>query len=549
MLISGYGVSQSQTFPQMGQLPSTAFPLCGLDTFRQLIIPYDSGRYIVLPGCGNVRAPNPYYYSFTCYGSGKLALLIEPASPDEDYNWELFDITAHQPDDIYTNSSLAVIGNWSGTYGRTGARNNGVNGTLCLSSPTTMDSTFSAMPALIQGHHYLLLVSGYSRYQSDYFVSFAGSTAIITDPESPHLKSAFVGCNKKIITVVVNKQIRCYSLAADGSDFMINTASVSITGASGLNCNDQFDFDSLELTLSDTLAPGNYTVSVKRGSDDKILWDNCFREVPPGDNIPFTVFPAEVVSADFSYQIGYGCHEDTAFLKYALKNATDQSLWYVDSVFAGSLPQSAIIRSEFRPMQVQHIVSNGFCRDTVTEIINFDNYLKAAFQSPATVCPKDFVTFSNQSIGNIVSWNWNFGDGTSSFQENPPAHMFPVSQQENKYLVRLIIENNLGCYDTFATSLMKLQSCYIAVPNAFTPNGDGKNDYLFPLNTTAAADLEFMVYNRFGQLLFETKDRTGRWDGSVNGTAQPTGTYIWIFRYTDVSGKKIFLRGTSVLIR
>ncbi len=90
-------------------------------------------------------------------------------------------------------------------------------------------------------------------------------------------------------------------------------------------------------------------------------------------------------------------------------------------------------------------------------------------------------------------------------------------------------------------SILKKQSCAIAVPNAFTPNGDGINDFLYPLNAFSTTDLEFQVFNRFGQMVFETRDWTRKWDGTVGGAAQAVGTYVWILRYTDAfQGRKFF---------
>jgi gliding motility-associated-like protein len=95
-----------------------------------------------------------------------------------------------------------------------------------------------------------------------------------------------------------------------------------------------------------------------------------------------------------------------------------------------------------------------------------------------------------------------------------------------------------------------LSTCTIAVPSAFTPNGDNVNDYLYPLNAYKATDLEFKVFNRFGQVVFSTKDWTKRWDGMLNGKSLPTGLYVWMLSYTDRDSKeKIFLKGTTMLIR
>ena len=113
-----------------------------------------------------------------------------------------------------------------------------------------------------------------------------------------------------------------------------------------------------------------------------------------------------------------------------------------------------------------------------------------------------------------------------------------------------MFRDNTGCYDTASEKITKLQSCSIAVPNAFTPNGDGKNDYLYPINGDLTSSLEFQVYNRYGQLVFETRDWSKKWDGTIGGKPQPTGTYVWMLHYTEsASGKSFFLRGTSVLIR
>lgn len=98
--------------------------------------------------------------------------------------------------------------------------------------------------------------------------------------------------------------------------------------------------------------------------------------------------------------------------------------------------------------------------------------------------------------------------------------------------------------------ILKLNSCNISVPSAFTPNGDGVNDFLYPLNAYNASQLEFRIYNRYGSLLFQTKEWTKKWNGTVNGILQQTGTYIWTLEYTDKdTGKTFFLKGTSVLIR
>ncbi len=642
----------------------SAFPVCGEDTFKQATVPKGHTHSLAVPGCTMDGAlyqdTNPFWYSFTCYTAGSLGFTITPNNLGDDYDWMLYDITGHDPNDVYTNASLIVTGNWAGTYGLTGAKGGGSPKIQCASVPKDKHPTFSTMPNLKQGHKYLLLVSHYTESQSGYSLTFGGGSAVIKDPVLPHLETATVLCDRKSLTVVLNKPMRCNSLASDGSDFSIESNPVSVISAVGANCSNAFDMDSLRITLSAPLDPGTYSLKAKLGNDENTLLDDCGRSVPVDESISFTVLPPhptpmdsltppacapkilhlvfsdpmqcssiapdgsdfnlsgstnvgiigasancsdegltnviditlsdsivtegnyqvtlkagndgntiinecgqattagavvsfstkDTVSAFFDYTIDYGCKFDTIELNYQPANGVNQWQWIIDSAFTSPAQNPSIIEDVFGPKQVQHIVTNGFCSDTVTRVVNLDNILKASFQAPQEVCPKDVVSFGNTSIGNIVAWYWDFGDGNSSLDETPGAHLYPNTDRGKTYNVTLAVKNNLGCYDTVRASITKLQSCYITVPNAFTPNNDGKNDYLYPLNAFSATDLEFLVYNRYGQLVFETRDWSRKWDGTIGGKPQPTGTFLWTLRYTDgASGKKFFLRGTSVLIR
>ncbi len=570
----------------------------------------------------------------------------------------LFDITGHNPNDVYTDVSLIVTGNWSGSSGLTGAIRGGSTKIECASNPAIYESTYAAMPTLITGHKYLLLVSHYTQTQSGYSLAFGSGTAVITDTLTPVLKSATISCDRKTLTVTLNKKMRCNSLTGNGSDFIIGSSPVSIIGASGMNCNNSFDMDTLQLTMQDPLDPGNYSLLAQLGTDNNTLLDDCGTQIDVGDSVTFKVLPLQptpfdsltrpvcapnfiqlifskpiqcnsiaangsdfiisgspsvhiasasgvctngltsvinlwlnapivtegnfnvtlvtgsdgntiidmcgletpagavlsfstkdTVSAAFNYNIGFGCKNDTISLTYLPDHGVNMWQWNIDSAAKISLLDPSIVYNVYGLKNIQHIVSNGFCSDTVSQVVDLNNTLTASFQTPGEVCPKDVVNFVNTSVGNVISWSWNFGDGTTSVQQIPNAHLYPDTWAGKTYTVRLVVQNNMGCYDTAFRQIIKLQSCYITVPNAFTPNGDGKNDYLYPLNAFNATNLEFRVYNRFGQLVFETRDWTHKWDGTINSQLQSPGTYVWTLRYTDISGKNFFLKGTSVLIR
>ena len=153
------------------------------------------------------------------------------------------------------------------------------------------------------------------------------------------------------------------------------------------------------------------------------------------------------------------------------------------------------------------------------------------------------------SKGEIVGWNWDFGNGQTSILPNPPTQEYFISNNVNGYPVRLSVIDTAGCADTIYRIITVADNCYIAVPSAFTPNGDGLNDYLYPLNAYKATNLLFRVYNRYGDLIFETKDWTKKWDGTYRGVPQATSVFVWTLDYIDTGNKKISLKGTTTLIR
>lgn len=537
----------------LGQTPSTAFPVCGTTTFKQANVPVCRNQKITVNGCDNTTAEygdkNPFWYKFTCYKSGTLGFLITPNDLGDDYDWQIFDITGHDPNDVYFGTSLFVVANWSGSYGLTGTSSNAASILECASRPEDNVPTYSAMPELIEGHTYLLLVSHYTDSQSGYSLSFTGGTASITDPKQPAMLKAKADCIDTKAIIYLNKSLKCSSLAANGSDFSINTTAVKIISASSPACSEGFDMDSLILTFDKPLQEGNYTITAKKGTDANTLLDNCDNPVAVGSTVDL-VYVKHSVSASFTYKISYGCKQDTIECMHDGNNGINKWTWTFDNGLRRTTQNTQMIYTTFGSKKIFLTVSNNFCSDTASADVLLDNELKAAFEVPSLLCPEDLAVLKNNSVGKITNWFWNFGDGTSSDLQSPPDHKYQPNSEDGYYTIQLITKDDHNCIDTAAQKIKVLNNCYIAVPGAFTPNGDGLNDYLYPLNAYKALNLEFKVYNRYGQLVFQTKDWTNKWDGILNGVAQPSGTYVWTLTYIHSdTGKKYVLKGTTVLIR
>ena len=538
------GKAAAQNCTQLGQNPGTAFPVCGTTDFKQASVPI-CGDKVVPNSCNTaiITDKNPYWYKFTCYTSGTLGFKITPANLGDDYDWQIFDITGETPTAVYSKPSLFVACNWSGESGETGASDAGNSLVVCEGFGRPL---WSKMPDLIAGHQYLLLVSHFTDSQSGYTLSFGGGTADITDPKIPAMILANGVCTGNEIKIKLNKQMKCSSIAADGSDFGLSAGTSRVIAAESVVCSNAFTTDTLSLTLDQPLPAGGYTVNVKVGSDGNSLLDDCDNNMPDG-SIGFTVH--QNVSAQFTYKIRPGCVQDTVDFFHNGAFGTNKWTWEIDGGNSANQNTTMIFNTGGdKPATLT--VSNDYCTDSHTETIAISPRLDAKFNSPEITCAVDDVTLTDVSAGNITGWNWNFGEGNTSIKQNPDPFKYPKSPGEKSYIIKLSISNDIGCTDTASANIIVVGNCNIVVPSAFTPNNDGKNDYLFPTNACGADNLIFRIYNRFGQMVFESRDWQKKWDGNVNGQPQGTGTYVWSLVYTLRStGRRYTFKGTTLLVR
>jgi gliding motility-associated-like protein len=651
----------AQNCTNPGQTPATAFPVCGTSVFHQTSVPICSSHDLLVPGCssqtGGYQDKNPFWYKFTCFAAGTLGFLITPTDMGDDYDWQLYDITGRNPDDVFSDSSLIVTGNWAGTYGVTGASDAGVAFIQCGSDPTENRNKFAKMPTLIEGHTYLLLISHFTDTQSGYDLAFQGGTAVITDPLPPAMKSAAALCDAQVIRVQLNKKMLCSSLAADGSDFVILPNNHPVQGAASLLCTNGFDTDSVEVRLTSPLDPGNYEIAIRTGSDANTMLDNCGNAIPEGQRLSFTVIPAlptkldsivpvgcapdevtlvfkkpvycntvapdgtdfvitglyavninaavgecsgglsqtitlkldkpmvdkgnfkvtlrrnaqggtpldecgipipegsvdfsvaDTVSAAFDHVITYGCTTDRVQFNHAGNRDVNSWQWTLDDGKTSTVQAPQADYTEFDTKMIQLAVSNGICTDTVQAPVVLENFLSVDFTTTGEECPNEPVQFQGNAVGQGLQHAWNFDDGGTS-SEAQPVHSFAAPTRTRALQVKYSVTDRWGCTKTAIKPITIYSSCTVFVPNAFTPGGDGRNDVFKPLNAFKVEQYEFVVYNRWGQEIFKTRDPKQGWDGTVGGVVQNTGTYIWTLRYTQINGgRQIEQKGSLVLIR
>jgi gliding motility-associated-like protein len=182
-------------------------------------------------------------------------------------------------------------------------------------------------------------------------------------------------------------------------------------------------------------------------------------------------------------------------------------------------------------------------RDTVVVVVNPEIHAFAG--SDTAVVAGQSLQF-NATGGE--SYTWSPPTALSNASTANPIGLYDGSFDSIRYVVT--VRDAIGCSDE-ATVTVKIYKTAprVFVPNAFTPNGDGRNDVLRPIAVGLTKMHYFRVYNRWGQLVFETTQNGRGWDGKIKGLPQGSETFAWIVSGEDFTGKKVFEKGTVTLIR
>jgi gliding motility-associated-like protein len=121
------------------------------------------------------------------------------------------------------------------------------------------------------------------------------------------------------------------------------------------------------------------------------------------------------------------------------------------------------------------------------------------------------------------------------------------SNTEHKYTIMIKTPDGCISVDTLLVRMFKQVEIY--VPSGFSPNGDHHNDVLLPQLVGVKELKYFKVFDRWGQLVYQTNEFGKGWDGVYKGTRQPMESYLWIAEGIDVYGKAIKRTGSSILVR
>jgi len=283
-------------------------------------------------------------------------------------------------------------------------------------------------------------------------------------------------------------------------------------------------------------------------------------------------FPVTTICRSIS--IGLCCNGFINTIDTCLQNAISFSFtsgatvnsisWNFGDPASGGSNSSSVLNPAhlFTSVGTYTVIANanavcGTFSDTIQiTIVNCDPAPCTASITYNDTCLNAATSFQLNSLYSIASVIWNFDDpgsgASNSSTINNPGHNFT---SPGTYNVKVVVNLNCGV-DTLNQfiqivdcSPVNNSNCLVSFPTAFSPNNDNLNDFLVPLTSCTFEKYELLIYNRWGQLVFESNNPANHWDGYFKGAACPVGVYGYFLKYRFVNRRDELIKGDITLIK
>ncbi len=285
-------------------------------------------------------------------------------------------------------------------------------------------------------------------------------------------------------------------------------------------------------------SPGKYTVKLTATSNQGC--SNSFVKDVVIDTKPKVNFKANQLAGCVPQEIQFS----------NLSTAPDSSIyeWYFGDGKNGFSKDTNHIYTSVDSFTVKYVVTSPQgCSDSLvkSKYISLKEAPKAEFsiENTSTLIPDLSISFINKSTG-ATKYYWDFGDLAYSGL-NTPKHIYSDS---GNYEICLTASSSEFCSAKICDTITIISSKKLALPTAFSPNGDSKND-LFKLLGGPCKELNFKILNEWGNVIFESFSQEIGWDGTYKGDMQPVGAYNYIITGKTVDDKTINLFGIVNLTR
>lgn len=174
----------------------------------------------------------------------------------------------------------------------------------------------------------------------------------------------------------------------------------------------------------------------------------------------------------------------------------------------------------------------------------FGTRITTPYAEGDTICSSDSLRISVESVDASATYTWSPTRFFDTYSDVPVTY----ARVDFSAPIMLEVVDEFGCINR-DTLLVNTESCCTVVfPNAFTPNGDGRNDLFRPINVFNRQVESFRIYNRYGQVVYETATVSRGWDGTLGGTPLDLGTYFYMINF-ECDGKSTTQKGEFILLR
>lgn len=264
---------------------------------------------------------------------------------------------------------------------------------------------------------------------------------------------------------------------------------------------------------------------------------------------------AEIPIADFEFDLG--CLSDSIiFTDISSANPIEWTWNFGD----GTVVDGGPVENHQYDLPGDYVVTlfvesaGGDCNDQTSQVVTFDA-LGAEAEFPQEVCAQNDFEFNSNSFsteGDSVTFLWSMGDGTF-YNQNSGVHSY---DEEGSYEVSLYVESELGC-DEIIQTINVIGCTDLIIPEVFTPNGDGANDFFQLLNIEFYSCLNIEIFNRWGTQVYTSSCYDNSWDGrsnsnyNVGGDELPESTYFYLITIPaeDNNGEEKVIKGNVYLKR
>ncbi len=358
--------------------------------------------------------------------------------------------------------------------------------------------------------------------------------------------------------------------------FNFNLVSVSDAGATGCSQAQTGTATVTVLDLPTVFAGNDFVVcegdqAVLTGSGaTSYVWDQGVTDgvffTPPGttttytvtgidangctntDDVVITVEPLPVVS--FVGDVLSGCEPLTVTFTNTTPGSLDNCTWTLGD--GTTLTGCGSVSTTFNTPGMYDVTLTTTSTSGCTASATYTDYIYVEAIPVASFTPSSSsvsnlnteIHFENTSVG-ATDYNWTFGDGTPSTTQESPWHTFP-SEDPGSYNVELVAYSPLGCSDTANITITVSEELIFYVPNTFTPDYDDFNQTFQPVFNSGYDPFDFtlLIFNRWGEIIFESHNADIGWDGTYGGKLMQDGTYTWKIEFkTNTSDERKIVVG------